>query len=264
VSGRGRGSRWAVVVVAVAGVVVFGGVGLMVRDAARPGPSVSAESVVPGGAATSAGPAAAGGAGCRLPAPGPGGEVEPGNGPAVDGWRFTGAAAGTSGYPVSGVFGPAETSGEGVRRCFQQSVAGALFAASSFTAQQAEAPSLPYWAGGALIGPGSAATLDELGRAVASPTSTVEPAPFRMSLSGFKILQVERGAGGLPSRVLVDLGVTMSAQGDEFLWSFVWDLRWEGGDWRVWVEAPGGLSQGFANTVRLSRFAGYTPWSPPR
>lgn len=126
----------------------------------------------------------------------------------------------TSAYPSSSDFGPAETSPDGYRYCFQHSPSGALFAASNAVVHAFDNPGDSAWADYFLS---EGTYRDEL---LAAPVDE-GTANARLNIVGYRLLSYE----GDTARV--DVAMRGSAQGQTITASAVYDLVWEAGDWKA-------------------------------
>ena len=156
-------------------------------------------------------------------------------------WKYDGTIA----YPTSSEYGPAKTSNDGVRYCFQHSPEGALFAsanalvaASSTTAQQAW---LNYFLAD---GPHKQSILDSLASGSSSSTSGT-----RLNIAGFRVLSYDGSAA------TVDVAVEGSTDQGSITGSFVYDLVWQAGDWKLSADT----AQPFSFAV-IPDLAGYIQW----
>ncbi|MGW9114522.1 hypothetical protein [Microbacterium sp. NPDC055683] len=155
-------------------------------------------------------------------------------------WEFQDVTA----YPTSEEFGPAETSPEGVRYCFQHSVEGAVFAAANASVQGSSPDTAGAWMEYFLSA--DAPNRDELVDDVTSGT----PPEARMNIAGFKVLAYD----GETARV--DVAVRAVGSGNTAYASAVYDLVWEAGDWKL-------LPQDASNPLRIAQIpdtSGYVTW----
>lgn len=241
-AGSGRRSGFVASAVLVAALVALGvvlGVRGPVHDegeaAAPPGPGATSPPAAPG---TSAAVVPGGGPSvCGLP-----GVVMTGGlatAPEVD-WAYDGTTA----YPTSPVYGPGRTAG-GVRDCFQHSPAGAVLAAANAAATPAGDPERSAAWFSAFVADG--AHRDEI---LAAAGAARGPRPgTRMAVSGFRLLDY----GGDTARV--DIAATVSVDGEQVLGSYVYDLQWQSGDWKLSAATPAPFD--FAVIPDL---AGYVGW----
>lgn len=223
----------AVVVVGlvVAGIIV--GVNIVTRDDAEPAPtSTSTPSAAPSSEPT----ADAGGESvCGLA-----GETLEGTvtaAPEAE-WPYQGTTA----YPVSSTFGPADSDAAGVRTCFQRSPEGALFMAANAIVQGSDPSTATAWAEYALAEGQYRDTLAaELGEG--------SGAQGRMTIEGFRILKYD----GNTARI--DLAVGTSSGAEPVTVSGVYELIWQDGDWKINTDAAQPL-----NIAAIPNTNGYTPW----
>jgi hypothetical protein len=157
-------------------------------------------------------------------------------------WAFVGRTA----VPASaGEAGAGVVESDGFRYCYSRTPEGALYAAGSFVALTIDRSTLDQVAD-KLLAPG-------VGRDAAissAPSTMAKPAEaFTMDITGFRVLAYD----GDTARV--DLAVRMST-GD--LMSFVVDLEWSGGDWKVLTTDEG--AQKTAPAL-IESLGGYIPWS---
>ncbi|MGW6132388.1 hypothetical protein ACWFNE_20375 [Cellulomonas sp. NPDC055163] len=154
-------------------------------------------------------------------------------------WAFQGTTA----YPTSPEFGPAATTTEGIRHCFQQSPEGALFAAANALVQATDPTHSAAWAGYFVSsGPQRDSILSEAGQ----PSSDSD---VRMNIAGFRMLAFDGDAA------TVDVAVRGSSDGTAIVGSFVYELVWEAGDWKL--DASTQTPFKFAAIPDL---AGYVAW----
>lgn len=153
-------------------------------------------------------------------------------------WEHQGPTA----YPASLQYGPGESTADGVRYCFQHSPAGALFAAANGLVQATDGTTALAWLEHfAADGP----YRDEV-VASAAPDSEAD---VRLRIAGFRLLDYT----GDSARV--DIAVESFAQGTDVAGSFVYELVWQSGDWKLSTETPEPFS--FAS---LPDLAGYVAW----
>ena len=156
-------------------------------------------------------------------------------------WEFQGTTA----YPSSDEFGPAAQDVAGVRYCFQHSPQGALVAAANALVQAADPTVSSAWAEQFLSsGPHRDTLLAE-----AQATSTASGANVRLNIAGFRVLEYTGEAA------TVDIAVEGSADGTPVVGSFIYDLVWEAGDWKL--DASSAAPFNFAAIPDLT---GYIAW----
>jgi hypothetical protein len=156
----------------------------------------------------------------------------------------TWAYQGTTAYPTSTEFGPASTTGDGVRYCFQRSPEGALFAAANALTQAAAATTAKAWISYFLA---DSPNRDEL---LATVVPTGSAAATRMAVAGFRVLNYDGQTAH------VDLAFSGSGSGQTVYFSAVYPLRWEHGDWKFAATSAGD----FGNVVQIPDLAGYVTW----
>jgi len=216
----------------VAGVIV--GVNIATRDNgddAQPAPSTTTS------AAPSAEPTAvAGGASvCGL-----GGEKLSGTvttTPQTE-WQYQGTTA----YPTSSTVGPADADPSGFRTCFQHSPEGALFMAANAIVQGSDPATATAWADYALADGQYHDTL-------AAQLGASSGAQGRISIEGFRILNYD----GETARI--DLAVATSSGAQAVKVSGVYELIWQGGDWKISSDVAEPL-----NIAAIPDTSGYTTW----
>lgn len=227
----------AAVVVAL---IVVLGIVLAIVNATRadPEPSATSSSAPSASAAPTSEPSeAAGGASvCGLTGEDLSGSLS--TAPGAE-WQYQGTTA----YPTSSEYGPAETDEAGFRYCFQRSPEGALFMAANALVQGSDPSVSQEWVGYALAdGPHREDLLSEVGAASGSEGT-------RMSIAGFRLLHYD----GETARV--DLAVRASSQGQNLTLSGVYELVWQDGDWKISADVPQPL-----NTATVPDLAGYITW----
>lgn len=154
-------------------------------------------------------------------------------------WKFQG----TIGYPTSSTYGPGDTSSEGARSCFQHSPTGALFMAANAVAQGSDPATSAQWASLALA---DGRYRDQLLSQVSGGSSSEGT---RLSIVGFRVLNYDG------STARVDLGTKVSSGGQNVTMSAVYELVWQGGDWKISsdVQAP-------IDAASIPDLAGYITW----
>lgn len=155
-------------------------------------------------------------------------------------WEYMGTTA----YPTSAKFGPAEKSEKNYRYCFQHSPEGAVFAAANALVQgsspEVSGPWIEYFLSAKT--PNRSDLLTEVSSGASSET--------RMSISGFKILEYD----GKNARI--DLAAKAVGSGNSVYASAVYDLVWEDGDWKLLPQNP-------SNPLRIAQIpdvSGYVAW----
>ena len=159
--------------------------------------------------------------------------------PDVDTWDFQGTVP----YPVSETHGPGATTDRGIRYCFAHSPEGALFAAANALAQASDPAAAQDWAR-TFLSDGPARD-----RWIADAADTTDEDGVRFSVAGFRLLAYTG------STARVDLGVAGSVSGSAVHGTFVYELVWRDGDWRLDATAPRPLD--YATVPDL---AGYITW----
>lgn len=153
-------------------------------------------------------------------------------------WLFQGTTA----YPASSEYGPAATSPEGVRYCFQHTPTGALFAAVNAIVQGSDPAVSKEWLEYTLTdGP----YRDQIvGDGEASGSSET-----RMNVVGFRMLAYD----GATARV--DVAVRVTSGNSTVFTSGVYEWVWTEGDWKLRADIAEPLS-----VVRIPDLSGYVPW----
>lgn len=170
----------------------------------------------------------------------------------LDGEELTGAVTtapqadwqyqGTTAYPTSSAFGPADNGPSGVRTCFQHSPEGALFMAANAIVQGSDPATATAWAEYALADGQYHATL-------ATELGASSGAQGRMSIEGFRVLDYD----GDTARV--DLAVATASGSQSVKVSGVYELVWQAGDWKISTDVAEPL-----NIAAIPDTSGYTPW----
>ncbi|GAA4288608.1 hypothetical protein [Georgenia daeguensis] len=156
-------------------------------------------------------------------------------------WDLVGTVAAPS---VEGQ-GPGEDD-DGLRTCYARTPTGALLAAANVAAMGSNATLVERMtAEMTAAGPGREAALER----IADEGAPAVPAVVRYQIRGFRLLDYT----GTEASVDLALGVEGGLTG-----SFVLDLRWEDGDWKVVLTDDGGLGSLPAPVPDLT---GYTLWS---
>lgn len=153
-------------------------------------------------------------------------------------WAYQGSTA----YPTSPEFGPAAADPAGFQYCFQRSPEGALFAAAYALAVGTDQTLVPSWIE-YFAAPGPYRDQFLVG------SSSDSSAGARMRLSGFRLLSYDGSSAS------VDLGIVGSTEGQTVTASFIYDLVWVDGDWKLntAVDDP-------ANFSTIPDLAGYVAW----
>lgn len=227
----------ATVVVAL---VVVLGIVIAIMNATRgndPDPTPTSDATTSAAPTTNTTAAAGGASVCGLDGVQMSGTVS--NAPAAT-WAYQGTTA----YPTSTEFGPAATTGDGVRNCFQHSVTGALFMAANAVVQGSDPAVATPWVTAVLgEGPFREQLLADLGSATASGGAS------RMSIAGFRVLHYD----GDTARI--DLAIRATAETSTVTVSGVYELVWQAGDWKISAEVPEPL-----NVAAIPDLAGYVSW----
>lgn len=158
-------------------------------------------------------------------------------------WQYEGTVA----YPTSPEYGPGETAPEGYQYCFQHSAAGAVFATSNALAlpdsDSARRSWIDYFVSS---GPGRG----ELLATMASDSAT-SPTGVRVRVIGFKMLAYDN------STASVDIAVEAAGSGESVLGSYVYQLRWQDGDWKLNSDAAVPFN---FSTISETALPSYVPW----
>lgn len=158
-------------------------------------------------------------------------------------WQYEGATA----YPTSPEFGPGKNADVGYRFCFQHSQAGAVFAAANAIAVPEDDAARQSWVEYFVSsGPNRSGLLKDLG---GEPSS--DPTGIRVQIVGFKVLSYTDSAAR------IDIGVEASGSAQSVMGSYVYELTWQDGDWKLNSDAPTPF-----NFSTVQSTAGYVPWSP--
>lgn len=157
------------------------------------------------------------------------------------GWELVGTVAAPS---VEGM-GPGAVE-DGLRTCYARTPTGALLAAANVAAMGSNATLVERMTAEMTAeGPGREAALER----IADEGAPAVPGAVRYQIRGFRLLDYS----GTEASVDLALGVDGGLTG-----SFVLDLRWEDGDWKVVLTDDGGLGSLPAPVPDLT---GYTLWS---
>lgn len=154
-------------------------------------------------------------------------------------WAFQG----TIGYPISSTYGPGETSPEGVRSCFQRSPIGALFMAANAVAQGSDPATSAHWVSQAL------AEGEYREQLLAQMRGGTSSEGTRLSIAGFRVLKYD----GDTARI--DLGANVSSGGQNVTMSAVYELVWQGGDWKISSDVAAPI-----DAASIPDLAAYIPW----
>jgi hypothetical protein len=157
-------------------------------------------------------------------------------------WEYEGTTA----YPTSPEFGPGEKADAGYRFCFQRSVPGAVFAAANALAPPTDAVAGQAWIEYFVsTGTNHDRLLNDMQNDQAS-----DPTGVRIKVIGFKVLSYDG------STARVDIAVEASGSGQTVTGSYVYELTWQDGDWKLNSDAPTPF-----NFSTVPSAAGYVPWS---
>lgn len=164
--------------------------------------------------------------------------------PTADEWLYRGTTA----YPVSNEYGPGETDPSGFKYCFQRSPEGAIFAASNAAAAQETAQATTAWID-YFVAPGQ--YRDQLLTASPSLDSDAEStqSDVRLRIAGFRLLAYD----GETARV--DLASEVSSSDGTGTVSFVYELVWVDGDWKMSSDSAEPIS-----AAPINNLAGYIAW----
>lgn len=225
-----------VVVIVLLGVVVAVRVSRS-SDAVPPPTTPPSQVEATSSAPTSTGPAASV---CGLAGSAASGTVTD---PPAAAWQYEDTTA----YPTSPEFGPGKNSDEGFRYCFQHTPTGALFATANALAQgtSSDVAKINAWADYFVSeGSGRQDQLDQLGQ------PRTDGSGVRMTIVGFRVLAYSAESAR------VDLGLQTSGSGQTVYASVVYELTWQGGDWKLNSDAPTPFN--FASVPNTDN---YIPWT---
>ncbi|MEZ7757268.1 hypothetical protein O5Y58_17265 [Microbacterium paraoxydans] len=155
-------------------------------------------------------------------------------------WEF----AGTTPFPVSDEFGPADTTDSGIKMCFARTPEGAALAASVGVGYLMSPDTIQAWRESALAeGP----IRDQV---LSTPPTEDVSSEVRTEVTAFRLLSYD----GDSARV--DVGVTVTGSGKTAYLSIVMPLIWENGDWKV-NYSESDLTE---RPAQLPNLAGYIYW----
>lgn len=155
-------------------------------------------------------------------------------------WDYEGSIA----YPKSPEFGAGATASEGYRFCFQHSAAGAVVTTANALALPAEAAARRSWLEYFVSqGPNRGKILESL----SDPTSAATG--VRLKVIGFRVLSYSA------SKATIDMAVQASGSGQTIMGSYVYELAWQSGDWKLDSDAPAPF-----NFSTVPDSSGYIPW----
>ncbi|MBI9114691.1 hypothetical protein [Sanguibacter suaedae] len=153
-------------------------------------------------------------------------------------WHYQGTTA----YPTSEEFGPADSAENGIRTCFQRSPSGALFMSANAITQGSDAATSMEWADYVLA---EGKYRDQL----TAEMGPAEGSEGRTKLVGFRVLKYD----GDSARI--DLAITTSSGGRAIFASGVYELVWQDGDWKLSTDVEEPL-----NVAQIPDMSGYVPW----
>lgn len=154
-------------------------------------------------------------------------------------WEY----AGTTPFPVSDKFGPADTTDAGIKTCFARTPEGAVLAASVGVGYLMNPETIQPWRESALAkGP--------IRDQVLSTPPAAATSEVRSEVTAFRLLSYD----GESARV--DVGVTVTGKGAAGYLSIVMPLVWEDGDWKV-NYSQSDLTD---RPAQLPNLAGYIYW----
>ncbi|MGC3955771.1 MAG: hypothetical protein QM804_16220 [Propionicimonas sp.] len=146
-------------------------------------------------------------------------------------------------YPTSPEYGPADTTPGGVRFCFQRSPEGALFMAANALVQGSDPAIAEEWVNYVVAeGPHRTTLIADIGRGSSGDGT-------RAAIVGFRLLAYD----GESARV--DLAARITAQGRTVTVSGVYELVWQGGDWKISADIAQPL-----NIAQIPDTLGYVEW----
>ncbi|WP_068481588.1 hypothetical protein [Pseudoclavibacter helvolus] len=157
-------------------------------------------------------------------------------------WAFDG----TLGYPKSATYGPGMTDANGVRSCFQHSPEGAVFAAANAVAQGSNPATV-----GSFLEYFLAEGANRDAVLASGPSNNGGGSGIRVDIEGFRVLSYT----GDTARI--DIAAQGSTNGQVVNVSSVYDLVWEGGDWKLNVVDPATP----IDVATIPDLAGYVAWS---
>jgi hypothetical protein len=158
--------------------------------------------------------------------------------PDVDSWQHVATMA----FPTSTTFGPAAADPGGFNTCFEHSATGAVFAAAYMAAASSGASSTQWLSYVLADTPNKAALVTQVAQDSGAPGT-------RFRLGGFRVIAYD----GDIARI--DLAVAVSNVTATFDMSVVYDLVWQGGDWKWSLDPTVGL-----DSAEIPNFAGYILW----
>lgn len=153
--------------------------------------------------------------------------------------------AGTTSFPVSEEFGPSSSTDSGIRMCFARTPEGAALAASVGMGYLMNPDTIQPWREYALAaGPIRDQVLSD------PPAPAEVTSEIRSAVTAFRLLSYD----GDSARV--DVGVTVTGNGQTAYMSVVMPLVWQDGDWKV-NYSESDLTQ---RPAQLPNLAGYIYW----
>lgn len=147
-------------------------------------------------------------------------------------------------YPVSPSAGPGETAPEGYRYCYQHTPEGAVFAAANMTI----AGFGPVEMRTALLD--YALTDGQYRDRLLGASGGDSSGDVRAAIAGFRVLEYT----GETARI--DIAFRGTASGQAVTGSTVYELIWDGGDWRINADEAEP-----ARIAQLPDLSGYTSWT---
>jgi hypothetical protein len=154
-------------------------------------------------------------------------------------WKYQDVYA----YPTSPTAGPGATTPSGYRYCFQHTPDGALFAAGNIAVMSSDpairSTWLPY-----VFSPG------QFHDSLVSAATNASSSTMRMNIAGFRMLSYSGDTA------VVDIAFQATSSGQQVTGSFVCNLIWSDGDWKV--------DSSTSNPTRVDQLpnvAGYTSWT---
>ncbi|AYD89917.1 hypothetical protein D5R93_07565 [Actinomyces lilanjuaniae] len=164
--------------------------------------------------------------------------------PDVDYWDYQGTMA----YPVSVEYGPAATDSDGFRYCFQHSPEGALYAAANAVSQGSD-PTGEWLSYVVADGPYRDQLVSDTGTDETDAGTGEDSDETRISIVGFRLLEYEG------STARVDIAGRATVEGQTLTVSGVYELVWQGGDWKLSSEVAEPLT-----LAEIPDTSGYVIW----
>ncbi len=155
--------------------------------------------------------------------------------------QATWTLVGTTAVPTVEGHGPGVVEEDGFRSCYSRAPTGALTAAANLAGLTTDAATYPrIFEELTALGPGRDAALAQ--------EPTLSSGGSRFQIAGFRMLQYT------PERAKVDIALRVESGA---LASFVVDLMWEAGDWKLDLAPNGELR---SELSALPSLAGYVAW----